>query len=230
MGLVSTVLIALAPAGCKKDSGPPSPEYEQAHQRFSKIYAQKLDQAFLDPEMDAIDALLEQVPADSMDAPSAKELQQRIKAGRAKMEAAQEEQQEAIESAHQVDSVPSSPEPEAEPEPTPPPAEPKDAGTPDLGPVAGSPASELTAGYLGCFQAGKPIDIQGKGLRDAWEMSSRARCSQQYPAFVGQVVLVEDGKVLAMLPKSAIVTTYKLQDGGTSTGNPNTEKSPGPTK
>jgi hypothetical protein len=218
VGLVSTLLIALAPA-CKKEPGPPSPDYEQAQQRFSKIYAQKLDDAYLDPAMDEILAQLAQVPAESMDAPSAKELEQRIKGGRAKMEKARKEQEDAIASAQEGDEVP--PSPPTEPEPPPPPPEPKDAGpTGDVGPVVGSPASALSSGYLGCFQSIKPINLVGKGMRDAWEMADRARCQQAYPTFVGQVLLIEDGKVLAMLPKSAVRPTYILADGGTTTGNP----------
>ncbi|WP_224248252.1 hypothetical protein [Hyalangium gracile] len=224
MGLVSTVLIALAPAGCRKDPGPPSPEYEQAHQRFSKLYGQKLDEAFLEPEMEEIEALLQQVPADSIDAPSAKELQQRIANGRAKMEQARKEREAAIAAAQEVpDLPPSTPTAEPEPEPAPAPAAPEDAGVVDSGPVVGSAASALSGGYLGCFQSIRPINVVGKGMRDAWEMSDRARCSQVYPAFVGQVLLIEDGKVLAMLPKDSVRVTYQLADGGTTTGNPNAD-------
>ncbi len=218
LGLVSTVLITLAPAACRKQSAAPSPEYDQAHQRFSKLYSQKLDDAFLDPQMDEIQALLQQVPADSLDAQSAKELDQRIRDGRARMEKAQKEQADAIASAHKVDtfpSTPAAPEPEEAPKPA---EEPKDAGAKDQGPVVGSPASELPAGYLGCFHSSKPITVTGRGLRDAWEMSDATKCSQAYPGFVAQVILVEDGKVLAVLPKSSVQVTYP--DGGAPRGSP----------
>lgn len=217
VGLVSTVLIVLALSACRKELGPPSEEYEEARQRFSKIYGQKLDEAFIDPEMDAIEALLEQVPADSMDAQSAKELQQRIKDGRARMEKARKEREDAIAAVHQGDTfVPPSPPSTPTPEPTTPaPQEDKDAGVSTQGPVAGSSASDLVAGYLGCFQRqSKPITVQGRGEREAWEMADRARCSQSFPSFVGQVVLIEDGKVLTVLPKSAVQVTYQQVDAG----------------
>ncbi|MFL5350072.1 MAG: hypothetical protein ACJ8AT_35290 [Hyalangium sp.] len=214
LGLVSTVLIALAPAACRKQSAAPSPEYDQAHQLFSKLYGQKLDEAYRDPQMDQVQALLAQVPPDSLDAQSAKELDQRIQNGKAKMEKARKEQEDAIASAHQVDSFPSTPyTPEPPATPKPPSEAPKDAGTKDPGPGVGSPASELPAGYLGCFRSTKPINVLDHGLRDAWEMSDAARCSQAYPSFVGQVVLVEEGKVLAVLPRSAVQVIYP--DGGT---------------
>lgn len=219
LGLVSTVLLALAPTGCGKKPGPPSEAYEQAHTRFSKLYAQQLDAAFADPQMDEVEALLTQVPADSMDASSARELQKRISDGRAKLEKQRKEQEAAIAAAHQTDPFPSSPTtPEPPPEPPPAPT-PRDAGPVIEGPVRGSPASELTAGYLGCFLRMKQITVTGRGLRDAWEMSDRARCSQSFPSFVAQVVIIEDGKVLAVLPKSAMTTTFETKDGGTTTGD-----------
>ncbi|HVG63938.1 MAG TPA: hypothetical protein VNA24_35570 [Hyalangium sp.] len=209
----------LALSACRKELGPPSEEYEEARQRFSKIYGQKLDEAFIDPEMDEIDALLQQVPAESMDAQSAKELQQRIKDGRARMERARQEREDAIASAQQPDTTfPSSPrEPDAPP-PAPAPQGPNDAGPSTEGPVTGSPASELVAGYLGCFQRAQPITIRDRGSREAWEMSDRARCSQSFPSFVGQVVLIEDGKVLTVISKSSVQVTYQNVDAGPAPG------------
>jgi hypothetical protein len=222
LGLVSTVLIVLAPTGCRKDPGPPSEAYEQAQKRFSTLYAQQLDGAFADPQMDEIEALLEQVPPDSVDASSARELQQRIKTGRAKVEKQRQEQEDAIASARRVDAVPpSAPTPsEPEPEPTPAPTAPTDAGVGTGGPEVGTAASELTAGYLGCFQRMKQITVTGRGLRDAWELADRARCSQSYSGFVAKVVIVEDGKVFAVLPKSAVQITFETKDGGSTTGGP----------
>lgn len=218
LGLVSTVLFALAPTGCSKKPGPPSEAYEQAHTRFSKLYAQQLDGAFADPQMDEVEALLTQVPPDSMDASSARELQKRITDGRAKLEKQRREQEASIAAARETDSFPSSTPTETEPEPTPA-QTPKDAGPSIEGPVRGSPASELTAGYLGCFQRMKQITVTGRGLRDAWEMSERARCSQSFPSFVAQVVIIEDGKVFAVLPKNAMTVTFETKDGGTTTGD-----------
>ena len=71
-------------------------------------------------------------------------------------------------------------------------------------------------GYLGCFQREpKPITVMDRGPREAWAMSDRLRCNQEFPSFVGQLVIVEEGKVLTVLPKSAVRITYQEQDGGT---------------
>jgi hypothetical protein len=220
-GLVSTLLIALVVAACPgKEAGPLSEKYEEAHTRFSKVYAQKLDQAFLDPEMEEIEALLAQVPPDSSDAPSAKELQQRITEGRARMEAARQETEDAIASARQVETFPTTPTPAADPEPEPeaPATVPVDAGTPDAGrtagPVPGTPASELSAGFQGCFRRGQPVNVTGTGSRDTYEMERRASCELAYPSFAGQLLVIEDGRVLAVLPKSAVRVNYVGPDGG----------------
>ncbi len=217
-GLVSTLLIVLAPVGCRKEPGPPSPEYEQARQQFSKLYGQKLDEAFLDPGMEEVEALLQQVPPESMDAQPARELLQRIQQGRARMEAARQETEEAIASARQVDEFPTTPESEQPSAPTAAAGEPE-AGTPDAGsdlsgPVAGTPASELSFGYQRCFQRGQPINVDGRGSREAWELVDRLSCRQAFPSFVEQVVLIEEGRVLTVLPKSAVRVTYVGADGG----------------
>jgi hypothetical protein len=209
VGLVSTVLIVLALSACRKELGPPSAEYEEARQRFSKLYGQKLDEAFLEPEMDAIESLLQQVSPDSMDAQSAKELEQRIKDGRARMERLRQEREAAIAAARQGGSAASAPSATPAPAPTPAPQEDRDAGPSPGGPVVGSPASELVAGYLGCFQRqSRPINVKDRGPREAWEMSDRARCNQVFSAFVGQLLIIEEGKVLAVLPKSTVETIY----------------------
>jgi murein DD-endopeptidase MepM/ murein hydrolase activator NlpD len=77
---VSTALALLA--GCSPRA---SPEYEEAHQRFSQLYAVHLDAAYGRPEMDAVVSLLEKVPPGSLDAEAAHALLGRITAGRAEL-------------------------------------------------------------------------------------------------------------------------------------------------
>lgn len=218
MGLVFTLLIALVPAACTKSPGPPSPEFEQARQRFTKLYAQKLDEAFLDPAMDGIEAQLQTVPTDSVDAQPAKELLQRIREGRERMQAAEQEKADAIAAAREVEDFQVDPTVRVPPpvEEAPAPSATPDAGPgPGAGPVAGSPASELSFGYQRCFRRAEPINVDGKGQRDAWEIEDRLTCRQAYPSFADQVLLIEDGRVLAVLPKSAIRVTYVGPDAGT---------------
>ena len=78
--LFATVVVAVL--GCRPR---PSPEYEEAHQRFSRLYAVHLDGAYARPEMDRVVSLLQRVPPQSLDAAAARDLLARIEAGRAQL-------------------------------------------------------------------------------------------------------------------------------------------------
>ncbi|WP_223632151.1 hypothetical protein [Corallococcus sp. EGB] len=216
MGLGLAALLFVA--GCSRSPAPPSPEFEQASRRWTALYAQKLDEAYLDPSIGEIEAQLQRVPADSVDAAASQSLLQRIQEGRTRMQAAREEQRRAVASARTLPTmdpsqtnIPRPPEPEA--------AEPADAGLGDAGVVAGpqmgTPASELVAGFEGCFTRSTPVTVEGRGMRDTWQLSDRASCQLGYPSHRDSVLVIEDGRVLALLPKSAMRTVRRYEDGGT---------------
>ncbi|MBZ4422080.1 hypothetical protein K8638_37155 [Myxococcus sp. RHST-1-4] len=217
MGIAITVLLALAPAACRRDSGP-SAEYEEASRRFRALYAQKLDGAYLDPQMGEIEAQLQRVPADSLDAEGARALLQRIQEGRARMQQEASAREKAISSAREVPPGTSLPSSTPERQAPPPVEEAPDAGPPDAGltgPQAGTPASELVAGFRGCFRRGVPIDVEGRGMRETWELADRTSCRLEYPGHVDSLLLIEEGRVLTLLPKSAVRTVTVTADGGT---------------
>lgn len=214
LGLAAFLVVA----GCSRSPAPSSPDFEQASRRWTTLYAQKLDDAFLDPSIGEIEAQLQRVPADSVDSAAAQSLIQRIQEGRARMQAAREEQRRAVQSARTLPTmdpsqtnIPRPAEPQA--------AEPVDAGPGDAGVIAGpqmgTPASELVAGFEGCFTRSTPITVEGRGMRDAWQLSDRTICQLGYPSFKESVLLIEDGRVLALLPKSAMRTVRRYEDGGT---------------
>ncbi|MCK8498149.1 hypothetical protein M0222_10195 [Myxococcus fulvus] len=214
--LLSSLLLLLS--ACRREPQPSSPEYQQATRQFRELYAQKLDEAYLDPKMGPIEAQLQRVPQDSLDAPSAQELLQRIQRERTRMQAEVAARQKAVASAREI--PPGAPSTTLAPPPPPPPAEPVDAGPPDAGPIngpqVGSPASELVAGFRGCFKRGTPIDVEGRGIRDAWEMTDSTACRLEYPGHVGTVLLTEQGRVLMLLPKSSVTTVTRTLDAGTT--------------
>ncbi|QQR47988.1 hypothetical protein JKA73_18930 [Myxococcus xanthus] len=218
VGVVSAVLLTLAPTACRREPPAPSAEYEEAARRFRELYAQKLDEAFLDPQVGEIEAQLQRVPADSLDAEGARELLQRIKDGRQRMAAAVNERDEAVASAREL--PPGSYTAPSTEEQAPPaaPVEAPDAGSPDAGagggPQAGTAASELVAGFRGCFQRGTPIDVQGRGMRETWQLADRTACRLEYPQHQDSFLLIEEGKVLTLLPKSAVQTVPVTPDGG----------------
>ena len=210
IGLLMALLLAAAPSACRKPAKP-SEEYTQAHTRFGRLYAEKGDEAFLDPGMAEVESLLARVPADSLDAAAANELRARIRTGRQQAEAREKAKDEALAQARaqgetpsgfdSAPSVPSTPEESETPE------EPADAGT-DAGtagvPGIGTPVAQLASGFSGCFQKREPLEVKGRGLRDRWELQDRVACRQQYGSLQDQALIVEEGKVLALVPKSSI--------------------------
>ena len=80
------VVLLLVVTGCARKE--PSPEYTRASERFNKLYAKELDDAYVDPAIHEVEALLEKVPADSLDAQAAAQLLNRIRTNRARIEQA----------------------------------------------------------------------------------------------------------------------------------------------
>ncbi|WP_375764701.1 hypothetical protein NR798_23540 [Archangium gephyra] len=219
VGLLTALLVVAAPVACRKPAKP-SEAYAQAHTRFGKLYGEKGDDAFLDPELAQVEALLAQVPADSLDAPAAQELRTRIQTGKQQAEAQQKAKTDAMAQARQPGQVPpgfnsapssAAPAPSASEEPD----EASDAGTgADAGtgvPGVGTPEAQLASS--GCFQKGEPLEVKGRGRRDRWELADRPACRQQYASLQDQVLIIEEGKVLAQVPRSAIQAIPV--DGGT---------------
>ncbi|MCY1041757.1 hypothetical protein OV208_10580 [Corallococcus sp. bb12-1] len=217
MGLgLAALLFVLGASGCRRAPEPPSPEYEQATKRWSSLYAQKLDDAYLDPATGEIEALLQRVPADSVDSAASQDLLRRIDEGRTRMMAVAAEQQRAVESARELPTTDPSQTSIVQPETLPEEA-PVDAGLGDAGmsgPQVGTPASELGAGFRGCFQRAMPVEVQGRGMRDGWTLSDRTACRLEFPSHVDTYVLVEDGRVLSLVPTSGMRTVKRYADGG----------------
>ncbi len=217
-GLLTALLVMAAPVACRKPAQP-SEAYTQAHTLFGKLYGARGDEAFLDPQMDQVEALLSQVPPDSLDAQAANDLRARIQTGKQQAQAREKARNDALADARTPEAMPSGFGSAPEPAPSAPTeeapeaqAEPPDAGT-GGGPGIGTPVTQLASGFSGCFQKGEQIDVKGRGLRDRWELQDRAACRQQYGALQGQVLIIEEGKVLALVSKSAIQVIPV--DGGT---------------
>ncbi|HMK72124.1 MAG TPA: hypothetical protein VK454_02230 [Myxococcaceae bacterium] len=199
--------IVLACAGCSRRREP-SPEFSRASEAFTKIYAQRLDDAYLDPKMREIEAQLQRVPADSLDAQAAADLLARIRDGRARMIKIQEETQAASAAARTPPTVslaprelpPSGPSPGA-------------SGPPDAGPVepvqptAGMPVAEFNRRFSDCFQIVGPVTVTGVGggQRDSYELVDSSRCRSAHPTFVDAVVIADGQSLMGVVPKSALV-------------------------
>jgi len=204
------VVLLLALAGCARKE--PSPEYTRASERFNKLYAKELDDAYVDPAIHEVEALLEKVPVDSLDAPAAAQLLARIRENRARIEQTSRDRENALAAAR---TAPTFSGPSVSPPPlvpaghTPPPA--PDAGPPSA-PTAGMAMRDFNRLFGDCFEQAGPVEVSGRGPRDSYTMVDSDRCRRSMPGLVSSLVLADSETVMGIVPKSALRRT--LPDGG----------------
>jgi hypothetical protein len=217
-----TLLIAFVAAsavgavGCKKPQ--PSVDYAEAESLFSTLYASKLDDAYLDPQMAKIEELLGKVPANSRDQAAAAELLRKITTERARVTAENAARKATIDEALKpmavaFDSTPLAPVPKDEPPP--------DAGdeTPavDAGatqPETGMSTAEFQRKFSGCFSQGTSVELVGHGLCETYELKDISNCRDRHPGYAAMLVVVGDGKILTLAAKADAVERVRLPDGG----------------
>jgi hypothetical protein len=214
LGPLLSLAALLGAAACRKE---PSADFSRASERFNKLYAQQLDDAYLDPGMHEVEGLLQHVPPDSLDAPGAQALLKRIQEGRARMEQGARERAQASAAAlapptisgATVGSGASATSPAVRP------AAPPDAGPPS-GPHAGMSTREFNRFFGDCFESAGPVEVTGRGTRDSFALADSARCRSALPTMVNSVVLADSDTVLGVVPKSALQRTFP--DGGIPAG------------
>ncbi|HEY3587119.1 MAG TPA: hypothetical protein VGK85_08200 [Myxococcaceae bacterium] len=206
------VVLLLVLTGCARKE--PSPEYTRASERFNKLYAKELDDAYVDPAIHEVEALLEKVPADSLDAQAAAQLLNRIRTNRSRIEQAAKDREKAMANAR---TAPTFSGPSVIPPPTPPQtghasaAPPQDAGPPSA-PTAGMSMRDFNRLFGDCFELAGPVEVNGRGPRDSYTMLDSDRCRQAMPGLTNSLVLADSETVMGLVPKSALRRT--LPDGG----------------
>lgn len=204
---LSAVLLGLT--GCPSKQREPSADYEQARAKFTKLYGERLDEAFTDPRIAEIEALLALVPPESVDAESAAALQKRIDDGQARAAASRREVAEAVEAARTAPPFEGQQERAAEEGEGPEVVEP-DAGVAavDAGasayPTVGMASEELARRFGTCFRLGQNVQVTGRGLRETWTLKDEGSCRRQFPAFTDSLLIIEDAKVLHIAPTSQL--------------------------
>jgi hypothetical protein len=207
------LLLLLALAGCARKE--PSPEYTRASERFNKLYANELDDAYLDPAMHEVEALLEKVPADSLDAQAAGALLSRIRENRARLQQATSDREKALAEARTPTTLSGrsvSPPPGAPIIATRPPP-PPDAGLGPAAPSAGMSIRDFNRLFGDCFEPAGPVEVTGRGPRDSYTMVDSYRCHNAMPGMVNSVVLADSQTVMGVVPRSALQKVPV--DGGT---------------
>ena len=199
------LLLLLALAGCSRKE--PSPEFTRASERFNKLYAKELDDAYLDPAMHEVEALLEKVPPDSLDSQAAAALLSRIRDNRSRLEQAANDRDKALAAARKPPTLTGV---SVSPPPLPPVSASKAPAAPDAGvaapaaPSAGMTVRDFNRLFGDCFEPAGPVEVSGRGPRDSYTMTDSYRCQKAMPGMVNSVVLADSQAVMGVVPKSAL--------------------------
>ena len=192
--------------GCHKQKAA-SPQFAQASAQFNHLYAEELEDAYLDPQMEAIEAQLRQVPADSLDHDAAQALLSRIAKGREQARRDQErlakEQREALAPPTFAPSSETPGEPAGR-------AAPAAVGRPEVG----MPRNEFAAKFSNCFNSMGPVQVADAGTAEVFSLSTSADCQKQFSWYADRLVVVDQEKVIGFGLKSQFRAAPPPSDAG----------------
>jgi hypothetical protein len=218
--VVAVLGFALVLAQCRRTSGPDA-NFAKASQMYQRLYATQLDEAYGDPQMDDVVRLLGKVNPRSVDAESAKALLGTIERGRqalAKERAAREQMAAAAAASAKVAAG-------VDPEKI------LAASAPDAGPPAdpfgaGASISEINAATGGCLAAGEPFQEEKTNTTGTvYRLVESPGCVEKLSGFVGQAVLVVDGRIYRRMSGFARPSAPPPPDAG-----PAVAKAPAPSE
>ena len=191
--------LALSLSACRRQRGPDE-NFHSARELYQQLYATQLDEAYGDPRMDEVVALLEKVHPRSVDAPQAKAMLETIARGRETL--AQElaaREKLAAEAAKGV-AAPQG----IDTEKILAAARERDAGAAQDPYGTGAEIAALNAQSGGCMTENEPFEEQGSPVRGSiYRVAQSEDCKKRLPGFVGQAVLVVGGKIYRRIPDPA---------------------------
>jgi hypothetical protein len=195
--------LALALSACKRRQ--PSPAFDEASRQFSKLYAEKLDDAFVDSQMAQIQSQLKTVPEDSLDAQGAQDLLKRIDEGTRRMKAQEDARAKSLaEAAAKAASAPTGVTfQDSAPEKSAPAPGAVDAGAPQH-PIAGMSLEDFNRLFSDCFRAGTPVQVNNDAMRDTYVLQDYNYCKAQHPGFDEQLVVSDGTKIMAVVKRSLV--------------------------
>jgi hypothetical protein len=187
-------LLLLASAACRNND--PDPSYQQALAIYQQLYATQLDDAYGDPRMDEVVALLKKVNPRSIDAERAQAMLRNIQRGREELAKERADREKmAAAAARSLATAQMNLDPSkflAAREP--------DAGQPldPFGP--GASVADLNKQNGGCLVDNEPFKEQGTGVAGTvYRVAASDVCRGKLPGLSGQIVLVVDGKIYRRL-------------------------------
>ena len=184
-------------AGCRRKPAESSPEYEKASGMYQMLYATELDDAYGDPKMDVVVAQLKRVDPASADADVARELLGAIDRGRTALAKARAERAKLEAATALALTQP----PKIDPAAVLAASQSRDAGPADDPTGTGASVAELNEQTGGCLVADQPFREEGTGKTGTvYKLSVYSACHDKLPGFVGQAVMVIDGKIYRRLP------------------------------
>ena len=190
----AALLAALALFACRRQTGP-DPNYEKAAALYQQLYAAQLDDAYGDPQMDEVAALLRKVDSRSIDAPAAQTMLNAIQHGKetlAQQRAEREKLAAAVKPPEPIVNL------DAE--------KILAASAPDAGPPpdpygAGASIAEINAKSGGCLTENEPFAERGTNVAGiVYRLADSQTCRERLPGFAGQAVLVIGGKIYRRIP------------------------------
>ncbi len=190
---VIACLFSLGLAACRRPG--PDENYQKAAAIYGPLYASELDDAYGDPRMDEVVALLKKVDHRSADAHAAEVMLSAIEHGRAAL--AKERAERAKFAAAAAAAVPTSSniDPQQVLAANTPPAAVQDPYGP------GATIADLNAQTGGCLVDSEPFTENGTGVSGTvYRVAATETCRSKVPGMVGQMVLVSGGKIYRRAP------------------------------
>lgn len=209
------VVLLLLLAGCRRQLGPDE-NYEKALKLYQQLYGTQLDDAYGDPRMDTVVTQLKLVDKRSIDAPQAERMLESISHGReelAKTRAAREKMAAAAEAAARK---PINIDP-ARILATEAAAQTARAGAAADPYAAGSSVADINTATGGCLVDGEPFEETGGSSQKGtvYRLAGAQQCREKLPAFVGQAVLVTNGRIYRRIPDVTPTVVHAARpDGG----------------
>lgn len=203
---------------CKKPA--PSPQYGQASERWSALYRDKLEDAYLDPDVDEILGLLGKVDDGSLDARFAKELTGKLQRGRDEARARAADREKLLAEAYAPPTFHGSAEAPVLAVATTSQAEtPAKEAAPAVAPVddqpkAGMSEADFTSRFSRCFEYKNDYITPTGGKGSVYGLRDLSLCRDLHREFVTQAVMIEAGKVQGIMSRDALTPKkYKQVNG-----------------